>query len=95
MRGLITTLNKQRSHFVPVSAPIVYLKKDQLADGALGVITPDNAAYEGYRRVAGRDALSRATRAFSINSPTSRLPAQTKPVLWRLRCGGHHSARKP
>lgn len=51
MRGLITTLNKQRSHFVPVSAPIVYLKKDQMAEGALGVITTDNPAYEGYRRL--------------------------------------------
>ena len=28
MRGLITTLNKQRASFVPVSAPIVYVKRD-------------------------------------------------------------------
>lgn len=51
MRGLITTLNKQRSHFVPVSAPIVYLKRELMAERDLGVITAGNAAYEGYRRL--------------------------------------------
>ncbi|MDX2204049.1 MAG: helix-turn-helix transcriptional regulator [Hyphomicrobiaceae bacterium] len=50
MRGLITTLNKQRSHFVPVSAPIVYLKRDSFADGALGVIGSESPFHDEYRQ---------------------------------------------
>lgn len=50
MRGLITTLNKQRSHFVPVSAPIVYLKRDDFAEGALGVIGAKSPYFADYRQ---------------------------------------------
>jgi hypothetical protein len=50
MRGLITTLNKQRSHFVPVSAPIVYLKRDTFPDGTLGIIDAQNAHFVEYRQ---------------------------------------------
>ncbi len=49
MRGLVTTLNKQRSHFVPVSAPIVYLKRDAFPDGTLGVIETNSPFYPEYR----------------------------------------------
>ena len=48
MRGLITTLNKQRATYVPVSTPIVYAKRDA-AGLAFGTITPQHAAYAGYR----------------------------------------------
>lgn len=40
MRGLITTLNKQRASFVPVSAPIVYVKRETFAPKAFGEIKP-------------------------------------------------------
>jgi transcriptional regulator with XRE-family HTH domain len=49
MRGLITTLNKQRSHFVPVSAPIVYIRRDDFAGVDLGEISAAAAAAMGYR----------------------------------------------
>lgn len=49
MRGLITTLNKQRASFIPVSAPIVYAQRRDFATIALGEIKPGHAAYEAYR----------------------------------------------
>jgi hypothetical protein len=49
MRGLITTLNKQRSHFVPVSAPIVYVQRQDFTGVELGEIPPAQAASAGYR----------------------------------------------
>lgn len=51
MRGLITTLNKQRSHFVPVSAPIMFLRRDAFPDSSLGVIGHQNQYYEEYRQL--------------------------------------------
>jgi transcriptional regulator with XRE-family HTH domain len=49
MRGLITTLHKQRSHFVPVSAPIVYVRRDDFAGVELGEIAAAGATAIGYR----------------------------------------------
>jgi hypothetical protein len=51
MRGLITTLNKQRAAFLPVSAPIVYAKRNDFAGLPMGEIGPSNAAHEAYRRL--------------------------------------------
>jgi transcriptional regulator with XRE-family HTH domain len=51
MRGLITTLNKRRASFVPVSAPIVYAKRSTFTDLDLGEITPSHSAYVDYRRL--------------------------------------------
>ena len=51
MRGLITTLNKQRAMLVPVSAPIVYIKQASFQGTALGEIKPDGAAFARYRRI--------------------------------------------
>jgi DNA-binding Xre family transcriptional regulator len=48
MRGLITTLNKRRAQFVPVSAPLVYIKQDLFAADAMGEITAGHPAYIGY-----------------------------------------------
>jgi DNA-binding Xre family transcriptional regulator len=66
MRGIITTLNKQRgAAFMPVAAPIVYAKRDQFRASQLGEIkpgAPDYAAYkqmlddsieQGYARLVG------------------------------------------
>src|SRR5690606_32200385 len=65
MRGLITTLNKQRAMYVPVSAPIAYLKRQEFKSVTLGELTPKNAGYrelkalldesvaEGYARLVG------------------------------------------
>jgi transcriptional regulator with XRE-family HTH domain len=49
MRGLITTLAKQRSQFVPVSAPVVYARTSNFVDVALGEIERTDAAFAGYR----------------------------------------------
>jgi DNA-binding Xre family transcriptional regulator len=49
LRGLITTLNKRKAQFVPVSAPIVYQKLESFADSPLGEITAQDAAFQRYR----------------------------------------------
>lgn len=46
MRGLITTLNRQRASLVPVSGPIVYVKRDVFADIALGELTVGHSSYD-------------------------------------------------
>jgi DNA-binding Xre family transcriptional regulator len=51
MRGLITTLHKQRAAFVPVSAPIAYVKRDDFAGLDLGEITAARAADLRYREI--------------------------------------------
>jgi DNA-binding Xre family transcriptional regulator len=48
MRGLITTLNKSRATYVPVSTPIVYSKRDDAAGLALGEIAPGHASHAAY-----------------------------------------------
>ena len=48
MRGLITTLNKQRAMFVPVSSPIIYIKQSEFKPAALGEITSKHASYATY-----------------------------------------------
>jgi hypothetical protein len=50
MRGLITTLNKRGAAFVPVSAPIVYVKRDDFAGLELGEIAADRAGALGFRQ---------------------------------------------
>jgi DNA-binding Xre family transcriptional regulator len=49
MRGLITTLTKQRAMFVPVSAPVVYVRQNDFAGIAIGDIDRTNPAFAGYR----------------------------------------------
>ncbi|MFA5948689.1 MAG: helix-turn-helix transcriptional regulator [Hyphomicrobium sp.] len=49
MRGLITTLNKQRAMFVPVSSPIVYIKRQEFKSTALGELSPKSADYAAYK----------------------------------------------
>ena len=48
MRGIITTLNKQRATFVPVAAPIVYASQTEFAAESLGQIAPGHAKYDAY-----------------------------------------------
>lgn len=66
MRGIITTLNKQKATFVPVSAPILYQRMDSfdgVAFGELPATHPKHSEYaaalteitsEGYARLIGR-----------------------------------------
>jgi len=52
MRGLITTLNKAMgSMYVPVSAPIVYVRPDKLADFEFGEIGPATRSHAVYKRL--------------------------------------------
>ena len=57
MRGLITTLNKQRANYVPVSTPIVYAKREGGANLALGEIAQGHASYGLYSTLL-RDTVS-------------------------------------
>ncbi|MEQ1718581.1 MAG: XRE family transcriptional regulator, partial [Hyphomicrobium sp.] len=49
MRGLITTLNKQRAMFVPVATPIVYARREDFSGAALGEITTASTHYPAYQ----------------------------------------------
>jgi len=49
MRGLVTTLHKQRALFMPVSAPIVYTKREDFGQLTLGEIGRDQPAHSGYQ----------------------------------------------
>jgi DNA-binding Xre family transcriptional regulator len=51
MRGLVTTLSKQRAQLVPVSAPIVYIKRDDFSGVALGEISAGGAGHREYRQL--------------------------------------------
>jgi len=51
MRGIITTLNKQRATFIPVATHIVYARRESFEAEALGDITPKNRAYAEYKRL--------------------------------------------
>ena len=51
MRGLVTTLSKQRAQLMPVSAPIVYLKRDDFTAVALGEIAPGAASHREYKQL--------------------------------------------
>jgi hypothetical protein len=51
MRGLITTLSKQRAQLMPVSAPIVYLKRDDFAGAALGEVGAGQPDFAGYKQL--------------------------------------------
>ncbi len=53
MRGLITTMHKQKAHFLPVSAPIAYLRREDFKGVLLGEITADQVAETGYRQMLG------------------------------------------
>jgi transcriptional regulator with XRE-family HTH domain len=51
MRGLVTTLSKQRAQLLPVSAPIVYTKRTDFDGVALGEIGGGGAGYSEYRQL--------------------------------------------
>ncbi len=51
MRGLITTLNKNRANYMPVAAPIIYCKQHDFSRVAFGEISIGHAAHAGYRRL--------------------------------------------
>jgi hypothetical protein len=48
MRGLMTTLNKQRATYQPVACPVVYARRETFTECRLGEIAPGDAAYAGY-----------------------------------------------
>jgi len=51
MRGLITTLSKQRAQLQPVSAPIVYVKREGFEGVALGEIAAGAAGHRDYAQL--------------------------------------------
>ncbi len=51
MRGLITTLNKQRAMFVPVATPVVYGRRDTFNPRSLGEISKSSPFYGEYNKL--------------------------------------------
>jgi hypothetical protein len=51
MRGIIATLNKQRAVFVPVGAPIVYVRRESFAGVAFGDIKSANRQFAEYQQL--------------------------------------------
>lgn len=51
MRGIITTLHKQGAMLVPVSAPIIYVGLDDIADDGLGEIPSGHPRHEPYSKM--------------------------------------------
>ena len=49
MRGLVTTLNKQKAVLVPVAAPIVYQRSETFEAGCFGELGPGNSNHAAYR----------------------------------------------
>lgn len=49
MRGLITTLNKQRANFTPVATPIVYARRETIAANSLGELTAESPFFKEYK----------------------------------------------
>jgi hypothetical protein len=49
MRGLITTISKQRAQLVPVSAPIVYAKREDFCRRGLAISAGD-AGHREYQQ---------------------------------------------
>ena len=78
MRGIITTLNKQRALFLPVSAPIVYAKREAFGPNAFGEIregAPQFAPYKAllYTRYP-RD--TRVSSASDVRRMRTAIPAR-------------------
>ena len=51
MRGLVTTLSKQRAQLMPVSAPIVYLQRQDFAGAAVGEIGSGDPSHRDYKQL--------------------------------------------
>ncbi len=51
MRGIITTLNKQRATFIPVATPILYAQRQNFDADTFGEVTPKSRAYPEYKRL--------------------------------------------
>lgn len=48
MRGIITTLNKQKAMYVPVATPIVYARREDFSNVVLGEIDSKHTIYKQY-----------------------------------------------
>jgi hypothetical protein len=51
MRGIITTLNKQRATFIPVATPILYARRENFDGDTFGEVTPKTPIYTAYKRL--------------------------------------------
>jgi hypothetical protein len=51
MRGIITTINKQRASLIPVSTAILYAQRETFDNDAFGELTPKDRQYAEYKRL--------------------------------------------
>ena len=51
MRGLITTVNKQAALLVPVSTPIVYVRRDRIEQDTFGEFAPSHPRHATYAAI--------------------------------------------
>src|SRR4029077_18401957 len=52
MRGLVTTLSKRRAQLVPVSAPILHIKRDEFAGAVIGEMPPGGPKHRRIKQPA-------------------------------------------
>jgi hypothetical protein len=51
MRGIITTLNKQRATFIPVATAIIYARRENFDSETFGEVTSKSRAFPAYKRL--------------------------------------------
>ena len=67
MRGVVSTLhNIGGAHYVPVAAPIVLVKRDEVSAEAFGEIGPDDPHHAAYRALLERTVAEGAAKVVSV-----------------------------
>jgi hypothetical protein len=67
MRGIVSTLyNIGGAHYVPVAAPIVLVKRDDVASDAVGEIEPDDPHFAAYRALLERAIADGAAKVVTL-----------------------------
>lgn len=67
MRGIVSTLHNSRGAlYVPVAAPIVFVKIDDPADVPIGELTPDDPGYAAYRARLERAVADGAAQLITL-----------------------------
>ncbi len=65
MRGIISTLSRAGPMYLPVAAPIVYVKRDRLEAGELGEIEDGHRCFAAYRALLSQTVADRYVRLIS------------------------------
>lgn len=67
MRGIVSTLHNVRgARYVPVAAPIVFVKRDDAGAAALGELAPDDPSHAEYLAVIRRAVADEAAQLIAV-----------------------------